>query len=921
MKKHIKSPPSTPSPSSPPIPWALWVILAASVITATPTLACNTEGRHCGDLHLTRGPNIHSLAWVVEVREGCHIAQVLTDFKAKTKEREDTETEHCGRDGESILNLIILLKQLSPFENVYLVAHPFFRLFSMYQKRTRRHQRRVKHSIHSSIVRNATLTTLATLSPVKPLDREGTFLKVERCVGSFLRLHPCLAYAHQEVLRPRKKRRGVEFADPLYKDQWHLSGITGRGVTVCVIDDGLEWRHPDLRNNYSPAGSYDLNSDDPDPSPVKNGERNEHGTRCAGEIAAVANSVCGVGVAFHANISGVRVLGERMTDSMEAAAFVQGLAVNDIYSCSWGPDDDGRTVDGPHHLARRALVHGVTYGRGGYGAVYVVASGNGGRNKDNCNFDGYANSVYTVTIGAMDSHGRMPYYSEECAAMLAVTPSSGTKGRDIVTTDWREISESGCTKHHSGTSAAAPLAAAVIALALEVQPCLSWRDVQHLIALTSKKIDTNNPDWSTNGAGLHHSHQHGFGLMDAAAMVSSAAVWESVPFSTSYSTRPMVEDVDIPAERLRGVTVKCEVDRRTLRNYALTTLEFVQVRVTVQHQYRGSLRVVLVCPSGTRSTLAAPREADNSTKGLTDWALGTVRCWGEDPAGVYQVTVTQTRHQRLTGRLLSWRLVLHGSPMALQDFQGRRRLVERARRGEVIHVNRSTLCHPPELRFKPFHPLPEKWLKVLAVTSLFLMVMIGFNTLEYIFCYNDEKEKFYRRLRDVATGRALQNRRNASSTLRAPPTDMAGYGRATGGRDGDRDTQRSVQSSSYEILPLMGDGRRHTALVSPSPSCDADVSGDDDSDDDNISSSHCTSDTVLPKDTDATDFTNDEFMSELDEEKGGGGGGFGGGGGLLLLGGCVKQDDEEVVVYAQNSYSDDEMFERRDLMHVDWTER
>ena len=47
----------------------------------------------------------------------------------------------------------------------------------------------------------------------------------------------------------------------------------------------------------------------------------------------MANSVCGVGVAFHANISGIRVLGERMTDSMEAAAFVQGLAVNDIYSC------------------------------------------------------------------------------------------------------------------------------------------------------------------------------------------------------------------------------------------------------------------------------------------------------------------------------------------------------------------------------------------------------------------------------------------------------------------------------------------------------------------------------------------------------------------------------------------------------------
>ena len=51
------------------------------------------------------------------------------------------------------------------------------------------------------------------------------------------------------------------------------SGITGHGVCVCVIDDGLEWRHPDLRDNYNPRGSYDLNADDPDPSPIKNGGR------------------------------------------------------------------------------------------------------------------------------------------------------------------------------------------------------------------------------------------------------------------------------------------------------------------------------------------------------------------------------------------------------------------------------------------------------------------------------------------------------------------------------------------------------------------------------------------------------------------------------------------------------------------------
>lgn len=54
-----------------------------------------------------------------------------------------------------------------------------------------------------------------------------------------------------------------------------------------------------------------------------------------------------------------------------------------------------------------------------------MASGNGGHFKDNCNFDGYANSIFTVTIGAVDELGQMPYYAEQCAAMLAVTYSSG----------------------------------------------------------------------------------------------------------------------------------------------------------------------------------------------------------------------------------------------------------------------------------------------------------------------------------------------------------------------------------------------------------------------------------------------------------------------------------------------------------------
>ena len=45
---------------------------------------------------------------------------------------------------------------------------------------------------------------------------------------------------------------------------------------------------------------------------------------------------------------------------------------------------------------------GTSEGRYGYGSIYVFASGNGGLMNDNCNFDGYANSIYTLTVGTYD---------------------------------------------------------------------------------------------------------------------------------------------------------------------------------------------------------------------------------------------------------------------------------------------------------------------------------------------------------------------------------------------------------------------------------------------------------------------------------------------------------------------------------------
>lgn len=104
-----------------------------------------------------------------------------------------------------------------------------------------------------------------------------------------------------------------------------------------------------------------------------------------------------------------------------------------------------------------------------------------------------------------------------------------------VTTDWRLGSGTGCTNKHTGTSAAAPLAAGIIALMLQARPCLTWRDVQHIIVYTARRVDIEPSEWQVNSAGFSHSHKHGFGLLDSWALVTVSKVFIKI-FSNNLSS-------------------------------------------------------------------------------------------------------------------------------------------------------------------------------------------------------------------------------------------------------------------------------------------------------------------------------------------------------------------------------------------------
>ena len=186
--------------------------------------------------------------------------------------------------------------------------------------------------------------------------------------------------------------------DPGFPEQFHLyntieighdlnltgvwaQNITGKGVVITLLDDGVDHEHPDLKVNFFEPGSWDFNEHKRLPTPALYDDY--HGTRCAGEVSAAKNDVCGVGIAWDSKVSGIRILSGDLSISDEAAAITYEYHKNHIFSCSWGPRDDGRTMEAPPKLAMDAFKKGIDSGRNGLGSIYVFAAGNGGASGDN----------------------------------------------------------------------------------------------------------------------------------------------------------------------------------------------------------------------------------------------------------------------------------------------------------------------------------------------------------------------------------------------------------------------------------------------------------------------------------------------------------------------------------------------------------
>ncbi len=465
-------------------------------------------------------------------------------------------------------------------------------------------------------------------------------------------------YAQQWHLRNSGQGGGLAGVDVRAEQAWAQSTsaglVLGSRATIAIVDDGLQWAHPDLQGNYLAAGSYDFNYNDADPSP---GSADAHGTSCAGVAAAVGDNALGVsGIAPKAKLSGIRLIAAGATDSQEGQALNYALNLNDIYSNSWGPADSGRGLDAIGPAAKAALANGFSNGRGGKGALYFWAGGNGRQNNDNSNYDGYANSKYVIAVGAIADSGTASYYSESGANLLISAPSSGGS-TGIVTTDligssgYGGLSDANYTNQFGGTSSATPLAAGVAALILDANPDLSGRDLMHILVQSARKVDANAAGWISNGAGRSFNHDYGFGMVDAGAAVSLARNWTSVaPLAPETSAAETV-NLAIP-DSGGGSLVRSLSIQENLR------IEAVEVLFNASHTYRGDLEVKLTSPSGSTSILATKRNDGNDN--YSSWLFSSRQHWDELSQGSWTLTVTDLAGADV-GTLHNWGLTITGT--------------------------------------------------------------------------------------------------------------------------------------------------------------------------------------------------------------------------------------------------------------------
>jgi subtilisin-like proprotein convertase family protein len=483
-------------------------------------------------------------------------------------------------------------------------------------------------------------------------------------------------------------------SDPYMGLQWYLYTTrvelawlkaTGKGIKVGIFDQGIDAGNPDLAPNIALALGRNAADNSPGGAPVRISDN--HGTEVAGVIAAMRDDDGIVGVAYDARLvsiySPLQYGPQYITEITNAFRYAKSL---DVLNNSWGfgnllssattwafLDNANSPEFAP---AFKALKELAAEGRNGLGTIVVQSAGNGYDYGDDTNLHNFQNSRYIITVGATDIQGASSYFSTTGASILVSAPGGAGNSdfASIITTD--RAAGAGATSDNltlvDGTSFASPIVAGIVAMMLEVNPTLGFRDVQKILAYTAHHSDfyAGLDYWATNGAkdwnggGMQYDdviQATGFGLVDALAAVRLAAAWDSTPqtvANTLTATGAKTVNQAIPDNLVAGLSSVIDVS-------APLSVERVDVTVNILHPFIGDLQITLTSPSGTKSYLMyRPSQGSLSAVGSSQkdihFTFDSVLNWGESASGQWKLNVRDMKGGDV-GTLVDWSIELTGS--------------------------------------------------------------------------------------------------------------------------------------------------------------------------------------------------------------------------------------------------------------------
>jgi Ca2+-binding RTX toxin-like protein len=474
--------------------------------------------------------------------------------------------------------------------------------------------------------------------------------------------------------------------DPLFYDQWYLNEIkakgawedySGRDVRVGVFEGdpgkGFNYLHFDLDGNVSEDYKKDLEFN-------QVVTFDQHATLVAGVIGAEKNGLGGVGVAYNTLLEG---------HSWHDLEKWQNV---DVANNSWGftspfYDDFGNVAFWDE---QQALLDAVGFGREGLGTALVFAGGNARSDGDNVNYHNFQNSPYVITVGSINHSGGLGKtiidqapFSTPGSAILVSAPGSNVKSTSNLLENSDGSTFGDDYESAEGTSFAAPIVSGIVALMLEANPNLGYRDVQKILAYTATQFSVDEwgerdakiwgkrfyGGWKENGAknwnggGMSYNEDYGFGLVDAHAAVRLAEVWNEVNNQNNELVVQLSNGTDVPINDLQTASGVINVDRDIW-------VDRVEVSVDLEHRRLGDLIVKLISPSGAESLLMDRPGKDvgsavedlgiGGNKEHFTFAFSSTHYLDEDGRGAWKLNITDAATGE-QGVLLNWTLKLHGA--------------------------------------------------------------------------------------------------------------------------------------------------------------------------------------------------------------------------------------------------------------------